>query len=87
MKEDLDRILQGPEKNNRKYYILCALSDLHNLLRTVLKGDDSRQESNFSKHFPDPHFPSVALESKAKIKCYMKKLEYFLSYTKYRLEF
>lgn len=87
MKEDLDRILQGPEKSNRKYYISCALSDLWDLLNVALKDDKSKQESNFSKHFPDSCFPSVGLVPKNSIKVYMKKIEYFLSYTKDCLEF
>lgn len=87
MREDLDKILQGPDKNDRKRYILCALSDLCVLLKTAVKDKGDKQESNFSKHFPDPHFPTVKLDSKSKVKRCVQKINYFLSYTKDCLKF
>lgn len=87
MREDLHKILQGPEKENRKFYILAALSDLHDLLQESLQDDNKAEEkTSFTKNFPNPHFPSVALENKNKIKAYVKKVEYFLSYTRDRLQ-
>lgn len=86
MREDLHKILQGPEKENRKFYIFAALSDLHDLLQESLKDDKEEEKTSFSKNFPNPHFPSVALENKNKIKVYLKKVEYFLSYTRDHLQ-
>lgn len=78
MQEDLDKILKGPEKNERKYYILCALSDLVKLLRAASKAKET-PKTQFSKQFPEP---SVALLSKEKIKNCLRKLDYYLSFTK-----
>lgn len=82
MREDVQSLLTGPEIDNNKYYILCALSDVHNLMSKALECGEDKKETDFSKKFPSPHFPSVSEETKDKIKLYMKKIEYFLSYTK-----
>lgn len=83
MREDLEKILKGPNKAENKFYILCALSDVHNLLKASLKPAKNGESSGgFSKQFPNEHFPSVKLEEMPRIKNHLKKVDYFLSYAK-----
>lgn len=83
MREDLEKILKGPNKAENKFYILCALSDVHNLLKASLKPAKNGESSGgFSKQFPNEHFPSVKLEETPRIKNHLKKVDYFLSYAK-----
>lgn len=81
MKEDVNRLLKGPNPTYPNFYILCALSDLNSLLS---KASSPVHESNgnFAKKYPNEHFPSIQLESPTKIKNHTKKIEYFLSYVK-----
>lgn len=84
MRADLDKILKGPEKSNRKFYILVALSDLTQLFKTACKTEQKpKAQTEFSKQFPES---GVALIEKGKIKSCLKKLDYFLSFTKDCLE-
>lgn len=83
MRKDLDTILKGPEKSEKKYYILAALSDLKQLLKTEQK-IKSQTQSDFSKQFPESE---IALVNKQKIKNCLRKLDYYLSFTKDCLEF
>ncbi|RZC36976.1 MTP18 domain containing protein [Asbolus verrucosus] len=80
LREDLDKIVKGPELCEKKFYILCALSDLYKLLNSALTKKE--QKSSFSKVFPNDHFPEVKLESKNKIKSCIRKVEYLLSFAK-----
>lgn len=82
MREDLNKILKGPQKTERKFYIMCALSDLTKLLRTACK-TETTNKTQFAKQFPEP---TVALIEKEKIKSCLKKLDYYLSFTKDCLE-
>ncbi|KAF5284659.1 hypothetical protein FQR65_LT13490 [Abscondita terminalis] len=66
MKEDVNIILE-------EGYCLYALSDLHRLLTKSLS--DSGAKDNFMQHCPVYNF------SKKDIKLFLKKIEYFLSYT------
>lgn len=82
MREDLERVLKGPKPTEKNFYVLCALSDLKLLLNKA-SISSSENSGDFSKKFPDEHFPTVKLESPNKIKNLTKKIEYFLSYAKY----
>lgn len=79
MREDLDKVLIGPDKAERKYYVTCALSDLWKLMQSACKTKETKGHSEFSKHFPDPVVSTIGKE---KIKASMRKIDYFLSYTK-----
>nr|CAI5827329.1 unnamed protein product [Callosobruchus analis] len=84
MREDLDRILRGPNKFDRNYYVLSALSDLRELMKKAM--DPSTDTAGaFSKIFPNNHFPSVKRETPENIaKNYIRKVDYYLSYSKYK---
>ncbi|KAF2882490.1 hypothetical protein ILUMI_23715 [Ignelater luminosus] len=69
IKEDTDHILQGPNVTDKNYYLLCGLSEVHNLLSGFLK-----KKSLISRHTKSDHLQRV------KMKLYLKKIEYFLSY-------
>lgn len=81
MKEDLGRLLKGPNPTEYKFYITCALSDLNCLLNKA-STPVIESNGNFAKKYPNEHFPSVKLESPSKIKNHTRKIEYFLSYVK-----
>lgn len=81
MREDLNRLLKGPNPTQQNFYVQCALSDLHFLLNRA-STPVSENNGNFTKKFPDEHFPSVKLENPNKITNIIKKIEYFLSYVK-----
>lgn len=81
MREDLNKILQGPKPTDNKFYILCALSDIHRLFNKALLPVDSSNNGDFHKKFPNDHFPAVQLESLDAVKSHIKKIDYYLSYT------
>ncbi|KAL3271071.1 hypothetical protein HHI36_021570 [Cryptolaemus montrouzieri] len=81
MKKDLENILKGPIRMDEKYYVLCALSDLHNLFKMALNKKEVKSGNSFAKNFPNEHFPEVKMHEPDKIKMYMKRVEYFLSYS------
>ncbi|CAG9861437.1 unnamed protein product [Phyllotreta striolata] len=84
MREDIEKILKGPGKSDPKYYVLCALSDVKNLLKTSAEAPPKSGETSgaFSKQFPNEHFPSVKFMEPQQIKSCVKKMDFFLSYTK-----
>ncbi|XP_043290079.1 zinc finger HIT domain-containing protein 2 isoform X2 [Venturia canescens] len=76
-------IINGPEKSNRIFYVLAALSDLH-LLFTNAKKELSRQDQSkdrtFMKKFRiSDTTPEVT--KKMVLQC-TKKIEYYLSWVK-----
>lgn len=80
MRTDLDRILKGPEKTERKFYILAALSDVSKLFKAACSANqETKSQTQFSKNFPEP---AVVLVGKEKIKKSLKKVDYYLSFTK-----
>lgn len=80
MHQDLDKILKGPEKTNKKFYIFAALSDLIRLFKAACKKEQQTEtQSEFSRQFPES---KVAFVEKAEIKSCTKKLDYYLSFTK-----
>lgn len=81
MREDLDKVLKGPNLDEQNFYILCALSDIISLLKEATT-QSAEKNGNFAKKFPDEHFPVVKLESLSNIKKYCRKIEYLLSYAK-----
>ncbi|KAK9876055.1 hypothetical protein WA026_011165 [Henosepilachna vigintioctopunctata] len=80
MREDLDQILRGPTRMESKFYVECALADIHNLLKKALQMKSDKSGGSFAKHFPNAHFPEVKLHSSSRIKVFIKRVEYFLSY-------
>ncbi|KAF5286586.1 hypothetical protein FQA39_LY16269 [Lamprigera yunnana] len=75
MKEDVSMILDDSNVM-RKHYILSALSDIHKLLLTILN-NNVRNGNNLFQNGP---FYKV---TKTDVKVYLKKIEYFLSFTLY----
>lgn len=86
LREDICLVLKGPGKSDRKFYIFSALSDLYRLIELAVN-DNSKKLENFNKKFPESQFPAMIIESKEKMKLHIKKLDYFLSYVKYKWEF
>ncbi|XP_023013558.2 zinc finger HIT domain-containing protein 2 [Leptinotarsa decemlineata] len=82
MRDDLEKIINGPKKSDSKYYLLCALSDILHLLEKAVKPTEASNSKVFTKQFPNDHFPDVKLEDAKSIKSHSKKIEYFLSYAK-----
>lgn len=83
MKEDVYQIMQGPHSTEKKFYILCCLSDLCDLFGKAVQGDkDTKRTGQFSEAFPQLRFPKSELEPKSAIKRSIRKFEYFLSYVK-----
>ncbi|KAI4454624.1 zinc finger hit domain containing protein 2 protein fon -related [Holotrichia oblita] len=83
MKEDIFQIMQGPHSTEKKFYILCCLSDLSDLFGRALEVDnDTKGKGQFSEAFPQLKFPISEFETKSSIKRSIKKFEYFLSYVK-----
>jgi len=80
MKEDAELILKGPWESDKKFYILCALSDLHNLVNSLLFKGKAKGTNCFLKLSQMYKLP------KDKTLLCLKKLEYFLSYTVYYYE-
>lgn len=84
MREDLDKVLKGPEKTERKFYIFAALSDLTRLFKAACKKEQQTNTQNeFSRQFPESE---VAVVEKEKIKSCLRKLDYYLSFTKDHLK-
>lgn len=89
MRFDLQKILDGPNFSNKNFYILSALADLSNILSTAISkcGDKNSSDNKpFSTKFPNNQVPSIQYESKTKLKSYVRKIDYFLSYTKYHFK-
>lgn len=82
MREDLNKILKGPDRTAKNFYIMSALSDLRKLMRIACKTSET-PKTQFSKQFPES---TVAPIEKEKIKNCIKKLDYYLSFTKDCLE-
>lgn len=83
MRDDIAKILKGPNPQEKSFYVLCALTDFQTLLRECQKPKEQQNEAGaFSKQFPNDRFPQVQYETKEKIKKYLKKCDYFLSYAK-----
>lgn len=101
MRDDLKKILEGPNSQENNFYVLCALTDFKNLLKECQKPKQHNTTGGggkiwlapffihlinfltaFSKQFPGYNFPQVQHETKEKIKKYLKRTDYFLSYAK-----
>ncbi|XP_018577083.1 zinc finger HIT domain-containing protein 2 [Anoplophora glabripennis] len=82
MRDDLHKILRGPSKCENTFYLICALCDVRNLLTQSLKPSQGNKTSNFSKKFSKEQLPSTKLET-TDIKKWRRKLDYYLSYTKF----
>lgn len=82
MRDDLAKILKGPNLQEKNFYVLCVLTDFQNLLKLCQKPKEQTASGEFSKQFPNDRFPQVQYETKEKIKKYLKKTDYFLSYAK-----
>ncbi|KAK7573765.1 hypothetical protein V9T40_010956 [Parthenolecanium corni] len=79
IRDDIDKFLAGPKNDDVEFYILSALSDLQRLFQDSLshkkKGE---KKTEFSKKYPPPK----AVIDKEKAKRSVKKLTFYLSWTK-----
>ncbi|KAJ8923343.1 hypothetical protein NQ315_001901 [Exocentrus adspersus] len=82
LKDDVYKIFEGLKKSDNKFYLLCALSDLHNLFVESLQPLRCDNNSEFHKKFPKHHFSHVNMTRRSDIKKCIKKIEYYLSFTK-----
>ncbi|KAK7873009.1 hypothetical protein R5R35_000309 [Gryllus longicercus] len=86
MRDDVQKILHGPEESNQSFYLQAALSDIINLLEKAKgiskkTGNNSEEKTNsFSKQFGTSR--ANLLIPKEKLKLYMKKIEYYLMWVK-----
>lgn len=84
MKDDVYRIMQGPHVTEKKFYILCCLSDLYDLFKSALKFEKEikKDGGEFAKTFPESTFPEIEFESRESMKKSIRKIEFMLSYAK-----
>lgn len=84
MRSDVQNILDGPNFSNKTFYILASLSDLLNLVNDAISKPNQGHANSkpFGSKFPNDHFPDINYEPKSKLKKYVRKIDYFLSYTK-----
>lgn len=82
MKEDVYAVMQGPHSTEKKFYIMCSLSDLYDLFNKAMKINKNGKTGEFSKAFPESRFPESELESRASIRSSLKKFEFLLSFAK-----
>ncbi|XP_046610833.1 zinc finger HIT domain-containing protein 2 isoform X1 [Neodiprion virginianus] len=78
-------ILQGPEDSNKYFYVKAAFSDLHKLFSKCTvpskpKDTPKCTSKEFSKRFPDHGAISATEIPRNKLKLYLKKIEYYLSW-------
>ncbi|GAB0089807.1 zinc finger HIT domain-containing protein 2 [Sergentomyia squamirostris] len=83
MKEDVKRIYAGLD-GGKNVFVLAALSDLHSVLSLARKSKTQEKSSAgmFSKRFVDPDGREFKVIEKSRIPVYLKKIEFFLSYSK-----
>lgn len=91
LRDSVQLIIQGPEEDNKMYFVQAALSDLHTLL------EEAKIELVSKKDTPKDQFPrkfaqSTLLAERTKVSerklflC-LKKLEYYLSWANAQKEF
>ncbi|ENN77619.1 hypothetical protein D910_07597 [Dendroctonus ponderosae] len=68
MKDDIAKILKGPNPQESSFYVLCALSDFQNLLKECRKPKEQNSTGGFSAQFLSDQFPQIQYETKDKIK-------------------
>lgn len=80
MKDDVESLLNGPNDQDKTYYILSALSDVHTLFTKSLKSKEQcngNKNGEFSKKFPTA-LP-LSVDRKLVRQC-IKKIEYYLAW-------
>ncbi|XP_014212209.1 zinc finger HIT domain-containing protein 2 [Copidosoma floridanum] len=81
-----DSILRGPEEENKLFYIIAALSDLHGLMRKAKKELSTRKSKSTSEDFKSKFQSSIDLGmtkiSKKNLSLYIKKIEFFIAWLK-----
>ncbi|KAG8239351.1 hypothetical protein J437_LFUL017964 [Ladona fulva] len=84
VKSSVRDIIQGPSTEDRNFYILSALSDIYKLIERAksVKGKLKEENRNFAKKFCDNSLFSFPPISKSRLNSFLKKIEYYLSWTK-----
>ncbi|XP_046387074.1 zinc finger HIT domain-containing protein 2 isoform X2 [Ischnura elegans] len=84
IKADVKEILEGPNDTHRSFYIMSALSDIYNLILKAKNeaGKDIGGKSAFSKKFSDKSVFSLPALPKAQLRTILKKIEFYLSWSK-----
>ncbi|XP_024943204.1 zinc finger HIT domain-containing protein 2 isoform X2 [Cephus cinctus] len=84
LKNAVNSIIEGPETENRCFYISSALSDLYRLFITAKKSASAPKQTavngEFSKRFADPNHDIKVHYTKKDLRLCLKKLEYYLSW-------
>lgn len=84
IKPDVQSILGGPHSTERKYYLMCALSEIHTIFEKAVTHESAAGASNgeFYKKFTEHQVTPLENVSNPDLKKVLKKIEYFLSYAK-----
>ncbi|XP_065226813.1 zinc finger HIT domain-containing protein 2 [Planococcus citri] len=81
--EDIEALLAGPEKPESNFYMLSALSDLHQLFNQTLirekNKDKKKTDGEFSKMYPSQLDKTF---DKSKLRSSMKKIDFYSSWVK-----
>lgn len=81
IKTDLNKIIEGPNDDDRLYYTKAALSDAITLIRTAISTKKKQSKGKFSMAFPEPSSEALPTFSKDILTKCGKKLEFYLSWT------
>lgn len=85
-KNNGDAVLSGPEKENKIFYVLAALSDLHDLMIKAKKELSQKSKPNNNEFQSKFHQSYIDLEkmevSKKNLSLFLKKTEFFIAWLK-----
>lgn len=81
MKDDVQFILNGPCRNDRTYYILAALSDLHNLFSFKKHKKKTTSKGKFFQNFPCSSDPDIKLIDRKSITASLRRISFMQSWT------
>ncbi|XP_011501150.1 PREDICTED: zinc finger HIT domain-containing protein 2 [Ceratosolen solmsi marchali] len=85
-----DLILNGPEEKNKSFYVITALSDLHQLLYKVKTKISKKQPEPIDHEFNSKFQSSTDMKSikisKTNISLFMKKIEFYITWLKSQSE-
>lgn len=85
-KEAGDAILKGPNKENRSFYILTALSDFHQLIQKAKKEISLNKAKSASNEFQSKFQSNIDLGSteisRKTFSLFLKKIEFYITWVK-----
>ncbi|KAL1138708.1 hypothetical protein AAG570_008770 [Ranatra chinensis] len=83
MQEDVLKIIEGPNDEEKNFYVVAALSDINKLLAVAKKCEKSKSSSrvgSFHKVFSDHTDDTVPRPTKQELSKVIKKIEYYMSW-------